>query len=447
MREALESYVPCSGGDRRISRRSGRTSRTTSRSSSSAPPGLRERAAARADEPGGRPHCVPPHPVFEGALSTDSLSSGGGGPVLALAVPGVAIRWSAPPGVATPALALPGRAPAGALLSITDTVSVLPAFRSTRVPHPPSPRSWKRESLQRRDGARARPLTTDPETGAHRPLRRRSVPAPSRHRRRRGDGAVSARSASGGLRRSPDHLTAILLWRARSRRRSRSASTCRRSSPSCLAPSWPRRASRVDARARPALQGFEAISGINVPFVLVGMQIEARACSSPRRARSWPRSARCTSVAPSPCNMPSRCQRHRPGSGAGALAARDGVRQRRARCRWRPCSRCRRTSRIVHVSSRSCSASPSSRCSRRRFRSAAFLASWKIGARKDDIVRSSARSSSRRAGAGGARWNADDGPSCRVLSNIAARRAAYQRTIIRARRWESARSRPTPPTT
>ncbi|MBX3191264.1 MAG: sodium:proton antiporter [Labilithrix sp.] len=76
--------------------------------------------------------------VFEGALFTDADSlRGASRPILALAVPGVAISIVGTAGVATLALGLPFTAALllGALLAITDTVSVLLAFRSTRVPH------------------------------------------------------------------------------------------------------------------------------------------------------------------------------------------------------------------------------------------------------------------------------------------------------------------------
>jgi monovalent cation:H+ antiporter, CPA1 family len=76
--------------------------------------------------------------VFEGALfaDADKLRSASR-PILALAVPGVAISVLATASVATLLLALPFPAALllGALLSITDTVSVLLAFRSVRVPH------------------------------------------------------------------------------------------------------------------------------------------------------------------------------------------------------------------------------------------------------------------------------------------------------------------------
>lgn len=76
--------------------------------------------------------------VFEGALFADADSlRGASRPILALAVPGVAISLLGTAAVATYALALPFAVALllGALLSITDTVSVLLAFRSVRVPH------------------------------------------------------------------------------------------------------------------------------------------------------------------------------------------------------------------------------------------------------------------------------------------------------------------------
>ena len=75
--------------------------------------------------------------VFEGALFADADSlKEARRPILALAVPGVAISLVATAGVATFALGMPFSVALllGALLAITDTVSVLLAFRSTRVP-------------------------------------------------------------------------------------------------------------------------------------------------------------------------------------------------------------------------------------------------------------------------------------------------------------------------
>ena len=76
--------------------------------------------------------------VFEAALFADAGSlREARRPIIALALPGVAITLVATAGVATFALGLPFSAALllGALLAITDTVSVLIAFRSIRVPH------------------------------------------------------------------------------------------------------------------------------------------------------------------------------------------------------------------------------------------------------------------------------------------------------------------------
>lgn len=76
--------------------------------------------------------------VFEGALFADFASlRAAARPIVALAVPGVALSLLGTAGVATWVLALPfaGALLLGAMLSITDTVSVLLAFRSVRVPN------------------------------------------------------------------------------------------------------------------------------------------------------------------------------------------------------------------------------------------------------------------------------------------------------------------------
>jgi monovalent cation:H+ antiporter, CPA1 family len=76
--------------------------------------------------------------VFEAALFADADSlKEARRPILALALPGVAISLVATACVATFALGMPFSVALllGALLAITDTVSVLLAFRSTRVPH------------------------------------------------------------------------------------------------------------------------------------------------------------------------------------------------------------------------------------------------------------------------------------------------------------------------
>jgi len=76
--------------------------------------------------------------VFEAALAADGDAlREAARPILALAVPGVAISLLGTAAVATYELDLPFPVAIllGALLSITDTVSVLLAFKSVRVPH------------------------------------------------------------------------------------------------------------------------------------------------------------------------------------------------------------------------------------------------------------------------------------------------------------------------
>lgn len=76
--------------------------------------------------------------VFQGALSADAEAlRRSSRAILALAIPGVAISLLATAAVAKLALGMPFAVALllGALLAITDTVSVLLAFRSVRVPH------------------------------------------------------------------------------------------------------------------------------------------------------------------------------------------------------------------------------------------------------------------------------------------------------------------------
>ena len=76
--------------------------------------------------------------VFQGALSADAASlRQAARPILALAVPGVAMSLLATAAIAAWAIGLPFSVALllGAILAITDTVSVLLAFRSVRVPH------------------------------------------------------------------------------------------------------------------------------------------------------------------------------------------------------------------------------------------------------------------------------------------------------------------------
>jgi CPA1 family monovalent cation:H+ antiporter len=76
--------------------------------------------------------------VFQGALSADDVNmKRAARPILALAVPGVAISLVATASIAAWEIGLPFTVALllGAVLAITDTVSVLLAFRSVRVPH------------------------------------------------------------------------------------------------------------------------------------------------------------------------------------------------------------------------------------------------------------------------------------------------------------------------
>jgi CPA1 family monovalent cation:H+ antiporter len=76
--------------------------------------------------------------IFQGALSADAGNlRQAARPILALAVPGVAVSLFATATIASWEIGLPFPVALllGAVLSITDTVSVLLAFRSVRVPH------------------------------------------------------------------------------------------------------------------------------------------------------------------------------------------------------------------------------------------------------------------------------------------------------------------------
>jgi CPA1 family monovalent cation:H+ antiporter len=76
--------------------------------------------------------------IFQGALSADDTSMRQAArPILALAVPGVALSLLATAAIAAWQIGLPFSVALllGAVLAITDTVSVLLAFRSVRVPH------------------------------------------------------------------------------------------------------------------------------------------------------------------------------------------------------------------------------------------------------------------------------------------------------------------------
>jgi CPA1 family monovalent cation:H+ antiporter len=76
--------------------------------------------------------------IFQGALSADATSlRQASRPILALALPGVAVSLLATAAIAAWEIGLPFSVALllGAVLAITDTVSVLLAFRSVRVPH------------------------------------------------------------------------------------------------------------------------------------------------------------------------------------------------------------------------------------------------------------------------------------------------------------------------
>jgi monovalent cation:H+ antiporter, CPA1 family len=76
--------------------------------------------------------------VFQGAMSADDVSlRQAARPILALSLPGVALSLLATAAIASWEIGLPFSVALllGAVLAITDTVSVLLAFRSVRVPH------------------------------------------------------------------------------------------------------------------------------------------------------------------------------------------------------------------------------------------------------------------------------------------------------------------------
>jgi CPA1 family monovalent cation:H+ antiporter len=224
--------------------------------------------------------------VFEGALFADSGSMREAArPILALAVPGVALSLLATAGVATWVLDLPFAAALllGALLAITDTVSVLLAFRSVRVPHRLKA-IMEGESLFNDGTALVLvSLTTVVLASGH------FDPAPTaRSLILAIVGGIAMGAAAGALgaavlRHAPDHLTALLASLVLVFSVSVFAEHVRASpviavvvagvmvghtARSALAPS------RVLA-----LQGFWETAGfiLNVLiFLLVGMQIEAR---------------------------------------------------------------------------------------------------------------------------------------------------------------------------
>jgi monovalent cation:H+ antiporter, CPA1 family len=224
--------------------------------------------------------------VFEAALfaDADSLRSAAR-PILALAVPGVAISLVATAGVATYILGLPFSAAMllGALLAITDTVSVLLAFRSTRVAHRLAA-IMEGESLFN-DGTAlvlVSLMTTVVATGHFTlaPTVRALVIAIVGGV---GIGAGLGAIGAAALRKTPDHLTGIL------------ASTVLVFATSLIAERFHaspviavvvaglivgRAARRALEPSRVlAIQGFWEVTGFSVNvvlFLLVGMQIDAR---------------------------------------------------------------------------------------------------------------------------------------------------------------------------
>ena len=96
--------------------------------------------------------------IFQGALSADDTSMRQAArPILALAVPGVAMSLLATAAIAAWEIGLPFSIALllGAVLAITDTVSVLLAFRSVRVPHRLAAIMEGRKPVQRRHRAGA----------------------------------------------------------------------------------------------------------------------------------------------------------------------------------------------------------------------------------------------------------------------------------------------------
>lgn len=224
--------------------------------------------------------------VFEAALFADVASlRSSARPILALALPGVAISLVATAGVATGVLGLPFTAALllGALLAITDTVSVLLAFRSTRVPHTLAA-VMEGESLFN-DGTAlvlVSVMQTIVATGAFAfvPMIRSLLLAIV------GGLAVGAAFGAVGaaaLRRTPDHLTGILASTVLVFATSLIAERLHASPVIAVVVAGlivGRTArSTLDPSRVLALQGFWEVTGfgINVVlFLLVGMQIDAR---------------------------------------------------------------------------------------------------------------------------------------------------------------------------
>lgn len=224
--------------------------------------------------------------VFEASLFADADSlRGASRPILALAAPGVAISLVGTAAVATLAIGLPFSAALllGALLSITDTVSVLLAFRSTRVPHRLAG-IMEGESLFNDGTALVLvSLTAAVVTTGH-----VDSSATARSLLLAIGGGVAMGAAFGAvgaaaLRRTPDHLTGILTSGVLVFTTSLLAERIHASPVIAVVVAGlvvGRAARRALEPSRVlALQGFwEAVGfSINVLlFVLVGMQIDAR---------------------------------------------------------------------------------------------------------------------------------------------------------------------------
>lgn len=232
--------------------------------------------------------------VFEGALFADADSlREASRPILALALPGVAISLVATATVATFVLGLPFSAALllGALLAITDTVSVLLAFRSTRVPKRLAA-VMEGESLFN-DGTA---LVLVSITSAALATGHFGVAATARSLLLAIVGGVSVGAAFGVvggavLRRTPDHLTGVLgsvvLVFATSLTAERiHASPVIAVVVAGLAVGRAARRGLEPSRVL-ALHGFWEVAGFGINvllFLLVGMQIDARMLVSESRS-------------------------------------------------------------------------------------------------------------------------------------------------------------------
>lgn len=223
--------------------------------------------------------------VFEGALFADAESfKAASRPILALSVPGVVISLVATAGVSTFVLGLPFAVALllGALLSITDTVSVLLAFRSARVPRRLAA-IMEGESLFN-DGTAL--VLVSVTTGV---VARGSFDAGGVTQSLVlalvggvGLGAAFGAVAGAALRRSPDHLTGVLLSMVVVFATSLIAERLHVSAVIAVVVMglMVGRAARsaLDPSRVLALQGFWEVVGFAVNvllFLLVGMQIEA----------------------------------------------------------------------------------------------------------------------------------------------------------------------------